>query len=261
MSGGESWAITLPSTNSTIEWTMLSGWTTTSICSGFRSNSQRASMTSSALFIRVAESIVIFGPICQVGCLRACSGVTSSSSRRVLPRNGPPEEVRITRRTSRGSPGAEALEDRRVLAVDRQQRRLPLAGQLGDQRAADDQRLLVRQGDRLARLQRRPGPFEPGGADDRRTGRVSTSGSWTIRTRPSRPIAELGPEAVELAVDLRGGLGVGQGDPAGAVASGLLDELLPAASAPPGRSPGAVGRRRARSRSGRSGRSSRSSRG
>ena len=40
---------------------------TTSICSGRRSNSQRASMISSALFIIVAESIVIFGPMSQVG--------------------------------------------------------------------------------------------------------------------------------------------------------------------------------------------------
>ena len=31
------------------------------------SNSQRASITSSPLFISVAESIVIFGPIRQVG--------------------------------------------------------------------------------------------------------------------------------------------------------------------------------------------------
>ena len=56
----------------------------------------------------VAESIVIFGPICQVGCLRASSGVTSSSCLRVRPRNGPPEDVRITRRTSRAAPALSA---------------------------------------------------------------------------------------------------------------------------------------------------------
>ena len=38
------------------------------IWSASRSNSQRASIISSALFIMVAESTVIFGPICQVGC-------------------------------------------------------------------------------------------------------------------------------------------------------------------------------------------------
>ena len=70
MSGGESCASTEPSTNSTNEWTTDSGWTITSICSAARPNSQRASITSSALFISVAESMVIFGPICQVGCLQ-----------------------------------------------------------------------------------------------------------------------------------------------------------------------------------------------
>ena len=104
MSGGDIWATTLPSTNSTIEWTTLSGWTTTSIWSGRRSKSHRASMTSRALFIRVAESIEIFGPIFQVGCRSASSGVTSASSRALRPRNGPPDEVRITRRTSRFVP-------------------------------------------------------------------------------------------------------------------------------------------------------------
>ena len=131
---------------------------TTSICSGSSSNSQRASITSSALFISVAESIVIFGPICQVGCLRASSGVTSASSAADLPRNGPPDDVRMTRRTSWRPPGLERLEDRRVLAVDGQDPRAPRAGQLHDQRAGDDERLLVGQGDGLAGLERRPGP-------------------------------------------------------------------------------------------------------
>ena len=37
-------------------------------------------MTSSPLFISVAESIVIFGPIRHVGCCSASSGVTRASS-------------------------------------------------------------------------------------------------------------------------------------------------------------------------------------
>ena len=41
-----------------------------------------ASITSNALFTRVAESIVIFGPIRQVGCASASSAVTDASSRR-----------------------------------------------------------------------------------------------------------------------------------------------------------------------------------
>jgi hypothetical protein len=51
------------------------------------------------LFISVAESIVIFPPIAQVGCFNASSTVTWASASRVRPRNGPPEAV-ITSRSS-----------------------------------------------------------------------------------------------------------------------------------------------------------------
>ena len=57
---------------------------------------------------QVAESIVILGPIRQVGCFSASSGVTSVSSLRVRPRNGPPDDVRITRRTSWRAPAFRA---------------------------------------------------------------------------------------------------------------------------------------------------------
>ncbi len=67
MSGGLNWATIEPSSNSTMECTIDCGWMTTSIWSGAKSKSQRASMISSALFIIVAESIVIFGPMSQVG--------------------------------------------------------------------------------------------------------------------------------------------------------------------------------------------------
>ena len=67
MSGTAISAITEPSIISTIEWMTLCGWMTTAICSAGKSNSQRASITSSPLFIRVAESIVILLPIRQVG--------------------------------------------------------------------------------------------------------------------------------------------------------------------------------------------------
>ena len=167
MSGGESCAMTLPSTNSTIECTTLSGWITTSSCSGSSSKSQRASITSSALFIRVAESIVILGPIRQVGCLRASSGVTSVSSLRVRPRNGPPDEVRMTRRTSWRAPAFERLKDGRVLAVNRQDLRSARAGQLHDERPGDDERLFVGQGDDLAGFESRPGPSQSDRPDDR----------------------------------------------------------------------------------------------
>ena len=57
---------------------MLWGWTTTSIWSGSRSKSHLASITSSPLFIRVAESMVIFGPMDQLGCFSAWARVTCS---------------------------------------------------------------------------------------------------------------------------------------------------------------------------------------
>ena len=77
MSVTPSCAMIDPSTSSTIECTIDCGCTRTSIRSGPTSNSHRASITSSPLFISVAESIVIFGPIRHVGCRSASSGVTS----------------------------------------------------------------------------------------------------------------------------------------------------------------------------------------
>ena len=67
MVGGLAWRIVEPSTNSTIEWTSLVGWTTTSMRSKGMSKSRWASITSSPLLTRVAELIVITGPIDQVG--------------------------------------------------------------------------------------------------------------------------------------------------------------------------------------------------
>ena len=64
--------------------------------------SQRASMTSSPLFMRVAESMVIFGPMDQVGWLSASSGVIPAKVSRGRFRKGPPEAVRTRRRTSSG---------------------------------------------------------------------------------------------------------------------------------------------------------------
>src|SRR5262245_40277523 len=57
-------------------------------------------MSSSPLFIKVAESIVTFAPIDQFGCLSACSTVAALITSALAVRNGPPEAVRITRRTS-----------------------------------------------------------------------------------------------------------------------------------------------------------------
>src|SRR5712692_5898909 len=62
-------------------------------------------MTSSPLFMRVAESTVTFGPIDHRGWLRACSTVTWSRSSAGWAQNGPPLAVMISRLTlSRCSP-------------------------------------------------------------------------------------------------------------------------------------------------------------
>ena len=118
MSGGEAWTSVEPSTNSTIECTTDCGCTTTSMRSNGMSKSRCASITSSPLLTRVAELIVMTGPMAQVGWASACSGVTSASSSRDRPRNGPPLAVRTSRRTSSARAAAQALRDRGVLGVD-----------------------------------------------------------------------------------------------------------------------------------------------
>ena len=85
MSALPSWARTAPSWNSTREWTMLSRWTTIWIFSGDMAYSRMASMNSSPLFIRVAESMVILAPMAQLGCFRACAFVTMESSSQLFP--------------------------------------------------------------------------------------------------------------------------------------------------------------------------------
>ena len=126
MSGVPSCASTEWSRQTTIEWMMLCGWITTSIRSGARSNSQRASITSSALFIIVAESTEILRPMTQFGCAQASSGVTSRERRRVAAAERPARRGEDDVVDALG-PGravlGQALEDRRMLAVDRQQRR------------------------------------------------------------------------------------------------------------------------------------------
>jgi len=52
--------------------------------------------------------IVMTRPIAQVGCAIASSGVTPLSSARLRPRNGPPEAVRMSRRTSDLRPARNA---------------------------------------------------------------------------------------------------------------------------------------------------------
>ena len=108
MSGWDSWAMVDPSLNSTMEWMIDWGWTTTSTRSGGSENSSQASITSRPLFINVDESMVIFGPIDQVGWLSASSRVTWARSALERPRNGPPEAVSSSRDTSADEPERSA---------------------------------------------------------------------------------------------------------------------------------------------------------
>ena len=94
MSGIPNCAFEEASTKRTIEWIILSVWITTSMSSKGTPKSQCASITSSPLFIRLAELIVTFAPIFQVGCLSACCGVAFAVASRSHVRNGPPDAVR-----------------------------------------------------------------------------------------------------------------------------------------------------------------------
>ena len=141
MSGGEACISVEPSRNSTIECTTDCGWTTTSMRSSGRPNSRWASTTSRPLFTSVALLTVTSGPIDQVGWASASAGVTSASSARVQPRNGPPDAVSTSRRTSSARPPrrhcarAECSESTGTI--------WPGSRSGPHQRAADDQRLLV----------------------------------------------------------------------------------------------------------------------
>ena len=98
-------------------------------------------MNSSPLFMSVAESTEILRPMTQFGCAQACSGRDLLETRAIgQSRNGPPEAVSRMRRTPGGaSPrtrvARQALEDRVVLAVDRQQRGARRAHRAHQQRA------------------------------------------------------------------------------------------------------------------------------
>ena len=62
-------------------------------CSFLVLNNHLASMYSRPLFIIVAESIDILGPIDQLGCLIAALGVIRLNSLNDLVKKGPPDPV------------------------------------------------------------------------------------------------------------------------------------------------------------------------
>ena len=134
-------------------------------------------MSSSPLFISVAESMVILGPIDQLGCASACSGVTAARSAALRPRKGPPDPVSsssssaglspaVAGHAGAGAAAGDALEQRAVLAVHGQDGRTAAAGGVQDERPAGDHALLVGQRERRAGLERRHGGAQPRGADD-----------------------------------------------------------------------------------------------
>ena len=143
MSGWPRCASAAPSHSCTRACTIDCGCTTTSMRSYGVPKRQWASITSRPLFIRVAESIVIFPPMAQVGWRSACSTVTPSSSSRARPRNGP-----AGRREHELVDGArvlagEQLVQRRVLGVHGHEPRAGGLRQRHDELAADHERLLV----------------------------------------------------------------------------------------------------------------------
>ena len=104
------------------------------------------------------------------GLLRRDRGESSAAGVR---RNGPPEAVSSTRRTPwPGTPGLragrQALEDRVVLAVDRDQGGAAAARRLDQQRPGHHQRFLVGEQHALAGSRRRQRRRQAGRADDRR---------------------------------------------------------------------------------------------
>jgi len=120
-------------------------------------------MTSNALFISVAESMVILRPICQVGWLRASDTPACSIRSMGQSRKGPPEAVRVIRRNLSPLLALQALEDGRMLAIHRQNLYSGGAGGGHDYGPAHDQRFLVGDGQVSPALdgrQRRP-PARP----------------------------------------------------------------------------------------------------
>ena len=127
---------------------------------------------------------MIFGPICHVGCFNASAAVTSASAASERPRNGPPDAVRIRRRTSLVAAAVQALMDGVVLAVDGQHRNAFLPRRIHHDAAGHDQHFLVGERDRLARLDRAQHRVERRGARTTRTARCRRRDARRSRRGP-----------------------------------------------------------------------------
>ena len=148
-------------------------------------------MTSRPLLTSVAELVVITRPIAKLGCASACSGVTSASSSAVRPRNGPPDAVRTRRRTSSAEPARRHWAMAQCSESTGHDLARPRA--LLHQRAADDERLLVGEGQRGAGVEGGQGGAEADGAGDaveHDVARPSRRPRWTppppARSTPAR---------------------------------------------------------------------------
>ena len=142
------------------------------------------------------------------GCASACSTVTSSSSARMRPRNGPPEAVSTSLSTVPGrSPAISwcSAECSESTGIDLRPGGL---GQRRDELAADDQRLLVgqREVDPLpGSPRRRP---QPGRADERVEHEVGAESATQLARAPR------GPTSTSPSVHASAARAAGAGSPA-----------------------------------------------
>ena len=126
--------------------------------------SRCASMTSRPLLTSVAEFVVTTRPMSHVGMGERLGGrdgfergAAATAERTAGCRQHEPADLVALAR-------AQRLRDRRVLGVDRHD--LSGTRECGDEVAADDERLLVRERERAARLERRERRAEPDRAGD-----------------------------------------------------------------------------------------------
>ena len=106
---------------------------------------------------------MIFGPMFQVGCASASSGVTFVSSSRVRPRNGPP--LAVSTRLS-GSPSCAHWKSAECSLSTGISAPPPRSCARERELAGGDEALLVRERERDAALERPHRRREPGEADD-----------------------------------------------------------------------------------------------
>ena len=182
----------------------------------------------------VAESTVIFGPMDQLGCFNACSGVTVARSATCRPRKGPPEPVSSSSSTGASRPArGQALEQGAVLAVHGQDERARGACRSQHEGPARHHALLVGQRQLGAGVQRGHGGAQAGGADDAVENREAHTGRGGLGggLMDELAAAALAAAHQQFGVarrDVGGGALVAQGDAAYAVLERQLREPLAA---------------------------------